>query len=157
MRSRRERRRSGWLKGDSAVVDREVIESRLRMLEEAVSVLTPLKSTELDAVRASIEKRYVLEHAVQRALQAVLDIGSHILAEEGVAVDDYRQIIERLGERKVLPPEFARRIVGMASLRNLLVHQYGEIDHALLLAIVRDRLADFEEFAAAIREYIGGR
>jgi uncharacterized protein YutE (UPF0331/DUF86 family) len=136
------------------VVDREVIHARLRMLEEAVAVLEKMRDTDARLFRTDVERRYVFEHAIQRALQALLDIGSHILAEERVAIDEYREIITKLGERNVLPPPFAERISGMAGLRNLLVHQYGEVDHARLLTLVRQRLDDFREFANLIRQYL---
>lgn len=126
------------------------------MLEEAVAVLEKMRDADARMFGANVEKRYVFEHAVQRTLQTLLDIGSHILAEERVAIDEYREIIAKLGERNVLPPAFAERISGMAGLRNLLVHQYGEVDHARLLTLVRERLDDFREFANAIRNYLRG-
>lgn len=41
---------------------------------------------------------------------------------------DYTDIIDKLGERNVIPSEFAKNIRGMAGLRNILIHEYTYID-----------------------------
>ena len=41
---------------------------------------------------------------------------------------DYYEAIVRLGELGVLPPEFAAHLAPLAGFRNILVHEYLEVD-----------------------------
>jgi uncharacterized protein YutE (UPF0331/DUF86 family) len=38
----------------------------------------------------------------------------------------------------------------MAGMRNVLVHEYLEVDHARLYAVMRDQLGDFEKLIRAV-------
>ena len=49
---------------------------------------------------------------------------------------DTTNLIELAGRRGLMPADFARRIRGMAGMRNVLVHGYLEVDQ---------RLGDFDE------------
>ncbi len=70
----------------------------------------------------------IFEHHLRRALESLLDIGRHIMAKQGLGhPTDYRSILLTLGREKILPPEFAEKIKGMAGYRNHLVHGYAEV------------------------------
>ena len=63
-----------------------------------------------------------------RAAEALFDVGSHILAGEfHESVDEYRDP-GRLRARAVLSEETARRLDGLAGFRNVLVHEYADVD-----------------------------
>jgi uncharacterized protein YutE (UPF0331/DUF86 family) len=54
-------------------------------------------------------------------------------------------VLERAGD---LSPELAERLRGWAGLRNILVHEYLDIDHAVAHHAIQAELLDLEEFAA---------
>ena len=62
------------------------------------------------------------EHNFQVAIQAALDIGSIILADQSVMLPrEYKDIFPALAEIGVLPADFAQKLVGMAKFRNVLI------------------------------------
>ena len=108
-----------------------------------------------DELRADRTALLAVERALQRAIQNLLDISMHILSEANVSDwDDYRGVIVKLGEKGIVPAEFAERISGMAGTRNVLVHGYVEVAVERLLDILRDHLDDFGTFAGHIVEYL---
>lgn len=50
--------------------------------------------------------------------------------------------------------ELAARLRGIAEFRNVLVNGYLEVDLARVHEVLNERLADFGEFAARIRDYV---
>ena len=97
----------------------------------------------------------MVEHGLQLAIECVLDISSHLVAGEQLGTpESYRQVIELLGERGILPAEFVNRVRGMPGFRNILVHDYLRVD----TAVVWDRLqrgpAQFREFIRHIAAHI---
>ena len=68
-------------------------------------------------------------HGLQLSIQVLIDVGNRILAARGEnQIEDYVDIIDKLGEKNIVPSEFAQQIRGMAGLRNILVYEYASID-----------------------------
>ncbi|MGE5346430.1 MAG: type VII toxin-antitoxin system HepT family RNase toxin [Acidithiobacillales bacterium] len=136
-------------------VDRGVVERLLVELEQTVTTLRRLKGVTLKELESSPDRAWAVEHGLQVAIQSLLDVGNHILAAEGAnSVEEYADIFSGLAERKVLPPDFAQRIRGMAGFRNLLVHGYARVDLARVHEFLQTRLGDFEAFAKYIVRYL---
>jgi uncharacterized protein YutE (UPF0331/DUF86 family) len=92
---------------------------------------------------------------LQLSIQAILDIASHIAA--GLAFPtphDYRELLLTLGERGVLPAEFAEQIAGIAGFRSILVHEYLRVDLREVYRALHERLDDFREFARQIALFL---
>jgi uncharacterized protein YutE (UPF0331/DUF86 family) len=78
----------------------------------------------------SSDKRniWAADSCLRRALEALLDVGRHILAKcFAKGVTEYEQIAEELGKKKVLSPGNATRLRTLAGYRNRMVHFYDEI------------------------------
>lgn len=96
------------------------------------------------------------QHHLRLALEGVFHIGSHILSRlPGGRPVEYAGIALKLGELNVVEPAFAQsKLVPMAKLRNLLVHQYADIDAARLQGILRDHLVDIEAYLGAVGDLL---
>ncbi|HFD40586.1 MAG TPA: DUF86 domain-containing protein [Anaerolineae bacterium] len=139
------------------MIDVETILERLDALQEYVDKLRPMQSLTPEDMQD--ENRYVEYWAVQRGLelatQCVLDISSHLVA--GLRLghpQEYRQAILLLGQHKVLPSEFAEHLSQIAGFRNIIVHDYLDIDPILVHRAVTIGLDDLETFAEQIIIYL---
>jgi uncharacterized protein YutE (UPF0331/DUF86 family) len=54
----------------------------------------------------------------------------------------------------VLPASLAKRLVSMAGFRNVLVHEYLDIDRRRVYRALRDELGDFEKFIKAVSKLL---
>lgn len=137
------------------MIDKERVEKKLNLLEGTLTELEKLSDLSYETLTASLQKQWAAEHGLQLAIQTLLDIGSHILVEAGErGIDNYTDVIKLLGEKDVLPVEFANSIKSMAGLRNILVHEYTEVDLNVIFKILNSRLEDFRRFISFIRTYI---
>lgn len=95
-------------------------------------------------------------HHLRIALESVLDISRHIIAVKGFGIADLEieNIIDILGKNGVIPYQFSQKIRGMAGMRNAIVHVYWNLDYGTIFETVKNRLADFEDFARYIMEYV---
>jgi len=91
---------------------------------------------------------------LQLSIQVLLDIGSPILAAEGLTVQEYEDIYLELARLGVIPEEYAHKIKGMAGFRNLLVYEYTKVDMNRVVDILNNRLDDFTSFASHIITYL---
>ncbi len=108
---------------------KEIILPRLGKLEDYVRLLERLREYPKDSILKDPFVYGNLERYLQLAIQTVLDISNHILAERKVrGISEYRDLLERLGSEGVISVELAARIIPMAGLRNILIHQYLDLD-----------------------------
>ncbi|MFH0797428.1 MAG: DUF86 domain-containing protein [Candidatus Omnitrophota bacterium] len=137
------------------MVDREVVEKKLQELKGYVTELEQLKKFSFEEIVSSLSRAWSIEHGLQITIQIVIDIGNHILASVGEnEIDEYVDIIDKLGEKNVIPLSFAKKIRDMAGFRNILVHEYTRVDLKQVYEILQERLGDFLEFTRHIKNYL---
>ena len=94
---------------------------------------------------------------LRRALEALFDLGRHILAKAfATAPAEYKQIAEGLTQKGVLSKEEGRILREMAGYRNRMVHFYQEIGERELYNICRDLLAEIEGISGAFGKWTQG-
>jgi len=95
------------------------------------------------------------ESYLRRCLEALLDLGRHMLAKGfGRAAPEYKMIAQGLGEVGVLTPSEARLLREMAGYRNRLVHFYDEVSAEELYEICVNGVADIEHLASVLERWI---
>jgi uncharacterized protein YutE (UPF0331/DUF86 family) len=96
-----------------------------------------------------------VESYLRRGLEAVFDIGRHILAKTyGFKEIEYKVIAKELGARGVITKELSEILYVMAGYRNRMVHFYREITPEELYQIVVNNLKDFDTFITEIAAFI---
>ena len=86
------------------------------------------------------------ESYLRRALEALLDLGRHVLAKGfGRTVAEYKQISIELEGVDVLTPETAKILRILAGYRNRMVHFYFEVSNHELYEICVNDLKDIEK------------
>jgi uncharacterized protein YutE (UPF0331/DUF86 family) len=97
------------------------------------------------------EERFV-EHTLQVAIQAILDVLAHIVSDEALGEPrTNRELVDLVERAGWLEPDLAGRVRNMIGFRNILVHGYETVDLAILRDVVESRLGDFDEFVAVVR------
>lgn len=136
--------------GRAALVDPEVVRRRLRQIDHRLTLLADIRAQGQDAFIASIALQAQAERHLQLALQSMIDIALHWLADGAAPPpEDYGSAFSLLARQGVLDDELARRLRLAAGLRNVLVHGYLEIDPQQIWAHLQ-QLDDLEVFARAV-------
>ncbi len=137
------------------MVDKKIVLKHLDELEKCIKQLSKHKDCTVRQLLSDFDLRWAVERGLQLAIQNVLDISSHILVDLGAnGLDDYTSIIDQLGVKGIIPKDFAKKIRGMAGLRNVLVHDYVDIDTQKLHSYVVTGLDDFKQFAKYITDHL---
>ncbi len=123
-----------------------VIQRKLAILDEQVVRLRQhLAGVTAEQFAQSWALRSMTERALQVAVEIVIDIAERIIAIEGAGpVPGAAAAIDRLVTLGVL--ESAKPYSDMVGFRNLIVHQYEQVDPALVYELATRRLDDFRKF-----------
>ncbi len=137
------------------MIDQELVEKKIDLIEEKLDYLSEAEQICLENFLDSYEKVQAVKHTLQESIEACLDIANHIIAaSELKRSETYSDMFQRLSEEGILGDELADRLSDMARFRNLLVHQYAEIDNRRVYQILKDNLVDVENFLKRIEEFL---
>ena len=128
----------------------EVVRKKLLDIGEAVGRLRSWLPVTIERLERDLMLQWAVEHGLQIGAEALFDPGGHVLAGEfQESVDEYREIPARLRARGVLSDTTVTRLDGLAGFRNVLVHEYADVDLRRVHAGL-DRLDDFDAFVADV-------
>jgi uncharacterized protein YutE (UPF0331/DUF86 family) len=136
-------------------VDKLLVKQRLAMISQYLVELEELaKLPKADFI--NIRTAASAESFLRRSLEAVFDIGRHILAKNGGAnmALEYRGIAQGLADKGIISSSLKHQLVKMAGYRNRLVHLYHQVSEEELYEIIRSNLKDFRSFQEQILKYI---
>lgn len=130
------------------------MKAKLGKLETYIEGLEEKQGVALDEYRGDRDLQDIVERRFEKAIQASLDIASHIVASRATREpSSYRDVFQVLAEEGVLDPELTGTMGELAGFRNVLAHDYAEIDHDR----VHDHLGDLEPFrlfAQAVHHHV---
>jgi uncharacterized protein YutE (UPF0331/DUF86 family) len=132
------------------MTDPALLSKKLAQIETCLSDLERLARP--DAIDTDLRERRFVEHTLQIAIQAALDVASHIVSDERLGEPETnRELFERLARHGWLPADLAATMGRMAGFRNIVVHGYAGVNLEIVKDIVEHRLGDLVAFVAAIR------
>lgn len=132
------------------MTDADLVAKKLAVVATTCRELREL--ARLDRIRSDVRERRFVEHTLQVAIQAALDVASHVVSDERRGEPrTNRDLFGLLARRGLLPAELADQLSRMAGFRNVLVHGYQDVDLAVVRDILANRLDDLLAFVRAIR------
>jgi uncharacterized protein YutE (UPF0331/DUF86 family) len=136
-------------------VEAAIIRRELQRIMASLDGLRPIARLSLEEYRARFYERKATERLLQEAIEAVLDVNAHLIAELGGEVpEEYYGGFLKVGQLGVLPPDLAGALAPSAGLRNRLVHEYETIDDAKVLASVGTLLQLYPRYIQAIESHL---
>jgi uncharacterized protein YutE (UPF0331/DUF86 family)/predicted nucleotidyltransferase len=136
--------------GREAMTDPELIAKRLAFIETCVRELRTLARP--DRIADDVREQRFVEHTLQLAIRAALDVGSHVVSDERLGEPETSRDVFRLLEGAgVVDSELGERLERMAGFRNVVVHLYQEVDLGIVRDVVENHLDDLLRFSDAIR------
>jgi uncharacterized protein YutE (UPF0331/DUF86 family) len=129
------------------VVDRDLLRRKLSELSEYVTQVSEYRDLTVDRYRADWKTQRIVERTLQMAIEACLDVASHVLADRGLhAPTTYAETFEVLVQAGLMSDGLGRVMIEMTGFRNVVVHEYTRIDAEVVMRILRERLEDFRRF-----------
>jgi uncharacterized protein YutE (UPF0331/DUF86 family) len=132
------------------VTDRDLVAKKLALIETCVQELRTL-SRPSELAENRIQERFT-EYTLHIAIQAMLDVLSHIVSDERLGEPrSRRELVDLLQHAGWIPADLAEVMRGMVGFRNILVHVYETVDLEIVRNIVEHELDDLLRFTGLIR------
>lgn len=129
-----------------------VILKKLQVLDETLMELRSLGVVTEKQLTEDWMILRAIERDLQIAVEVMIDVCQRLISLAGLTpVESAGDAIERVVQLGALTANHPYR--QMVQFRNLVVHHYEQIDGAILVDIVNNRLSDFETFRNEVLAY----
>ncbi|HEX7186425.1 MAG TPA: DUF86 domain-containing protein [Thermoanaerobaculia bacterium] len=139
------------------MVDRNVVMAKVSVIERCLERIAEVHGTRRTELRP-LDVEDITLFNLQKAVQAAIDLATHVVAAEGYGTPDSQAAVFTLLEKRgVIPSGLAGNLRKMVGFRNIAVHEYETIDPAIVEAIVERHLGDLQALGNRIVEFFGIR
>ncbi|MCI0680452.1 DUF86 domain-containing protein [bacterium] len=138
------------------MINKELINRKLFLIAEDLERLREFTSLSFDEIAKDPVKHGATERYLERIIGRAIDINQHIIAEKGNAatpVLTYHDTFLSLTGFGVYPKEFAEKIAKSAGLRNILVHEYDDVDPRMFEESMGKAIEEFNAYSEYIHVY----
>jgi len=136
-------------------LDLEGITTRLRKLDEYTNYLKQLQELSEPDFLGDFRLFGAVERYLQLSIECLLDMGQMIIGGVGLQKPEkHQEVIDILAEAEIVPHDLAERLEGAGGFRNILVHDYLDIDRHIVYRTLQDDLGDIRDFAATVAKFV---
>ena len=136
-------------------IKEKVVAERAAWIEEMLRGIRALPLESYEQFIGDPRNVAAADSYVRRALEALMDLGRHILAKGlGRVATEYRDVSRQLLAGGVIDEETGQRMSDMAGYRNRLVHFYDEVTPRELHAICTHRISEITGVTNALMAWV---
>lgn len=111
------------------MVDWAIIKTKLSFADLRLNELAFHRAVSLDRFRSDPTVQAAILHHLQVAVQACIDIASHMVADEGWGVPGTsNDLFGFLRQHRVITARLSEEMKDLVGFRNLVVHAYDKLD-----------------------------
>lgn len=135
------------------MTDPALVAKKLALIESCLSDLQRLaRPADIDV---DIRERRFVEHTLQVAIQAALDVASHIVSDRRLGEPrTNRELFDLLHRDSWIDERLTATLRNMAGFRNVLVHGYDDVDLRVVHDVLESHLGDLTAFIDAVRSRV---
>lgn len=138
------------------MVDHNIVVKKINSIKHNMVRILKYKSVPLEEFLQDEDGKDIVTHNLFIMLQHIIDIGTHVIAdenmEEPVFVSDIADILAKEG---VLDKSLVKPLKSMIGLRNIIAHEYGDIDFRIIHKIITSNIHDVNSILENIINYVG--
>lgn len=94
---------------------------------------------------------------LQRAAEQAIDLANHVIRKSKLGLPkESKESFEILAKAKIIPDDLADKLIGMVGFRNIMVHDYQEMDIKIMIDVIEHHLDDLIVYTNHIMGFVRG-
>ncbi|MBI5152024.1 DUF86 domain-containing protein [Candidatus Peregrinibacteria bacterium] len=127
------------------------IENKISAIKKYLKILEMYKKISKKELEKDLTLRGAVERYLYLAAQATIDLAEAVIAHKKFRKPTtLSECFYILNEEKIIPRELTKKMVGMVGFRNIVAHDYGEINYDIVYDVLQNGLKDIKEFLSKI-------
>jgi len=137
------------------MIDSDLVRRKLARLNMYLDKLKPIADFTFNEYISDFYKKTSTERLIQLIVECSSDINSHVVLESGQRPpEDYTSSFIRAAEAGLITHELANKLKGSGGMRNIIVHEYMEIDDRKIYEILPIAISDFKEYIRQVDDFL---
>lgn len=140
------------------MVDKDFVERKISLIQEELKDLEKFKEFTLPEILSDFFKFNALERILEKVIIRAIDVNQHLILElQTKEVDtpkSYRETFLGLAKIGIYSDDFAKQIAKSAGMRNILVHEYDEVDYSMIYSSISDCLRDYHKYCQYVLDFL---
>jgi uncharacterized protein YutE (UPF0331/DUF86 family) len=133
------------------VIDKDIVLNKANKVDHHMRRIREKRVVSLEEFLVDLDCQEIVLFNLQMAVQNCIDIAAHIISDEELGIaSSTNEMFYILQENGYIRPELTENMVAAVGLRNLVVHEYGNIDLKQVYQIANQDIDDLEDFVRAI-------
>jgi uncharacterized protein YutE (UPF0331/DUF86 family) len=127
----------------------------MNRLDDYLTVLKKSQKYSFEEFTADPERYGSTERFLHLAIEALIDMGNHVIADSELGVVNwYSDIPKIMAEKKFISSELEEKWISMIGFRKTLVHEYIDIDRKIVYDVLQNNIQDLEDLKRAFAQFL---
>lgn len=136
-------------------LDPAVIQERLREIQLLLEDLVEVGEVDAERLRRERPTRHVVERVLSQIVELAGSINTHIVASLlGRSPASYADSFDEVARAGVLEWDLAAALRPSTGMRNVLVHDYLEVDHGKVSAAIPPALEQYGQYVRHVARWL---
>ena len=137
------------------MVDPLLIGRKIAELERYLGQIGEYTDISVKKYEEDWKTQRIVERTLHLMIELCIDIANHIISDKNLRMPtSYADTFRVLMEERFIRRTLFNRLEKMAKFRNIIVHQYEQVEPEIVVSILKKNLKDFEEYKKAILKVI---
>jgi uncharacterized protein YutE (UPF0331/DUF86 family) len=137
------------------MINFNVIENKISSVQKYLKILERYKEYSREEIEKDIDIRGAVERYLYLAIQSTIAIAEAVISFKNLRKPTtMAESFIILSEEGIIDREFAEKLIKMVGFRNIIAHDYEELNYDIVYDILHQRLKDIEKFIEIIKEKI---
>ena len=133
------------------MIDKNLILAKAGRVDDHLKRIREKRSVTIDEFLRDLDRQESVLFNLQMAIQNCIDIAAHIISDEELGVaGSTNEMFYILQENGYLSPELTEKMVAAVGFRNLIVHEYGNVDLKRVFEIALKDIKDLTDYLRAV-------
>lgn len=138
------------------MIDKSLLLAKASKVDSHLRRIREKRTASLDQFLEDLDRQESILFNLQMAIQNCIDMAAHIISDEDLGVaGSTNEMFYILQENGYLDPGLTEKMVASVGFRNLIVHEYGNVDLKKVYQIAHKHIDDLENFLRMLLERSG--
>jgi uncharacterized protein YutE (UPF0331/DUF86 family) len=137
------------------MIDLDLVRRKLARLNMYLDKLPPIIKHSYNEYLSDPYLKFSAERLIQLIVECASDINNHVVVEKGQRPpEDYTSSFLRASEAGLISRELADRVKGSGGMRNIIVHEYIDIDDEKVYNTLPIAIKDYKEYIKQVDGFL---
>jgi len=137
------------------MIDIDLVRRKLSRLNMYLDKLKPITELSFSEYSSDFYRKTSAERQIQLIVEYASFINTHVIIESKERPpEDYRSSFIRAAEVGLIDHELADRLKGSGGMRNIIVHEYMDVDDKKIYEILPAAISDFKEYIRQVDDFL---